>query len=324
MTYDLYPGLELQAPAGERRRREVLATTTGRCRPARHGIGRWQPCAAYRHRSAPRQVAPRAFQNLNSVQVLRLSGGGAAISTRKLDSRRLLLIENAEHTIYIENQFFASAASGGDREMGNRVAHALASRLVRAVRSGETFRCMFVLPLLPGFAHQIDRTTGQAGPLLTVMYYQYRTICKGSSSILGRLQEAIDAAVKDGTLRQGACVEDYVRFFGLRNWARLGGRFVTEGVYVHSKAMIVDDRTVVIGSANLNDRSLLGNRDSEMCVCCTDETRGFGSSMREATVCEFFGEAGAGGKLCNWVDDACGRVERLQEKHIGCKALFPY
>jgi phospholipase D1/2 len=37
-------------------------------------------------------------------------------------------------------------------------------------------------------------------------------------------------------------------------------------IYVHSKLMIIDDRIVVIGSANINDRSLLGSRDSEVCV----------------------------------------------------------
>lgn len=35
-------------------------------------------------------------------------------------------------------------------------------------------------------------------------------------------------------------------------------------VYVHSKVMIVDDRIALIGSSNINDRSLLGSRDSEV------------------------------------------------------------
>lgn len=30
--------------------------------------------------------------------------------------------------------------------------------------------------------------------------------------------------------------------------------------------MIVDDRFVIAGSANINDRSLKGNRDSEVCM----------------------------------------------------------
>jgi phospholipase D1/2 len=38
----------------------------------------------------------------------------------------------------------------------------------------------------------------------------------------------------------------------------------TEIIYVHSKLMIVDDKYVIIGSANINDRSLNGDRDSEI------------------------------------------------------------
>ncbi|KAG2237483.1 hypothetical protein INT48_005516 [Thamnidium elegans] len=46
--------------------------------------------------------------------------------------------------------------------------------------------------------------------------------------------------------------------------------YVTEQVYIHSKLMIVDDKTVICGSANLNDRSQLGNRDSEIAVVIED------------------------------------------------------
>lgn len=31
--------------------------------------------------------------------------------------------------------------------------------------------------------------------------------------------------------------------------------------------MIVDDKFVIIGSANINDRSMCGTRDSEIAVC---------------------------------------------------------
>ena len=48
---------------------------------------------------------------------------------------------------------------------------------------------------------------------------------------------------------------------------------VTELVYVHSKLMIVDDVTVISGSANINDLSLTGTRDSEMTVLVQDTDR---------------------------------------------------
>lgn len=37
-------------------------------------------------------------------------------------------------------------------------------------------------------------------------------------------------------------------------------------VYVHSKGMIVDDEYVIIGSANINQRSLDGTRDTEIAM----------------------------------------------------------
>lgn len=37
-------------------------------------------------------------------------------------------------------------------------------------------------------------------------------------------------------------------------------------IYVHSKGMIVDDENVIIGSANINQRSLEGTRDTEIAM----------------------------------------------------------
>jgi phospholipase D1/2 len=34
--------------------------------------------------------------------------------------------------------------------------------------------------------------------------------------------------------------------------------------------MIIDDRMAICGSANINDRSLLGQRDSEFCIVIND------------------------------------------------------
>ena len=37
-------------------------------------------------------------------------------------------------------------------------------------------------------------------------------------------------------------------------------------IYVHSKGMIVDDEYVLIGSANINQRSMEGTRDTEIAM----------------------------------------------------------
>lgn len=54
--------------------------------------------------------------------------------------------------------------------------------------------------------------------------------------------------------------------------------------------MIVDDRMAICGSANLNDRSLLGSRDSEFCVVVNDV---------EDELCQFDGKDVRIGRFCS-------------------------
>lgn len=37
-------------------------------------------------------------------------------------------------------------------------------------------------------------------------------------------------------------------------------------IYVHAKGMIVDDEYVILGSANINQRSMSGSRDTEIAM----------------------------------------------------------
>jgi len=46
--------------------------------------------------------------------------------------------------------------------------------------------------------------------------------------------------------------------------------FVQEELYIHAKLLIVDDKTVICGSSNLNDRSQLGFHDSELSIVMQD------------------------------------------------------
>jgi len=275
----------------------------------------------------PPAMSPKT--TLTSCQVLR-SVSRWSSGTRhesSIHAAYCSLIENAEQFIYIENQFFASAVVDGDSKMGNRIAAALCSRLIRAIKNKEKFRVVVVMPLFPGFAGEVENDTGNSGPLLTVMHWQYRTICRGQNSILTQLKQAIDkyhhgkeknttqtgnisglaaaaaaaAAVGDVPVVPVPVPGDYIQFYSLRNWSTMGGqqRLVTENVYVHSKALIVDDVSVVVGSANINDRSMLGNRDSEMCMLMEDDTKQFGRSMRSSSMREFFGAAHV-----DWMNDA--------------------
>lgn len=51
--------------------------------------------------------------------------------------------------------------------------------------------------------------------------------------------------------------------FSFQAASRNSRRFM---IYVHSKGMIVDDEYVILGSANINQRSMEGTRDSEIAM----------------------------------------------------------
>ncbi|CAF4324299.1 unnamed protein product, partial [Adineta steineri] len=149
------------------------------------------------------------------------------------------MIDGAEHFIFIENQFFVTVAN--DSFIQNPVSETLYQRIVRAHRLGEKYRNYIVLPLLPG--------SDNVNIVQASLYFIMRSIAKGDNSLFKRLEKA------------GIQPNDYISFFGLRQYGILMGVLVTETIFVHSKLMIVDDRMAICGSANINDRSLLGERD---------------------------------------------------------------
>ena len=61
---------------------------------------------------------------------------------------------------------------------------------------------------------------------------------------------------------------DYVSICSFHTWDKSpnNDKVAHETIYVHSKLAIADDKRAIIGSSNINDRSLLGDRDSEVAV----------------------------------------------------------
>ncbi|XP_037525150.1 phospholipase D1 [Rhipicephalus sanguineus] len=168
-------------------------------------------------------------------------------------------IVNAKHYIYIENQFFITLEQGNPT-VENQIGEALFQRILKAHRNKQNFRVYVVMPLLPAFEGEVGTDTGVA--IQAITHWNYASMCRGDSSILERLKAA---DVLDPT--------KYIDFFGLRKHDDLHGKLTQELVYVHSKLMIVDDEVTIIGSANINDRSLLGRRDSELAVVVHDTDR---------------------------------------------------
>ena len=170
-------------------------------------------------------------------------------------------IEKAEHFIYIENQFFISRVDKGVVE--NKIVSALAKRVERAIKEGKEFMVFLTLPLLPGFGGDITKKDGQV--LRIGVEWHLNTLFKGSRSLVNRIEKAQDDADQEKDWRR------HLRVFGLRKHEVINGKPSSEIVYVHSKLLVADDKLAICGSANINDRSLLGNRDSELAVVIEDE-----------------------------------------------------
>ncbi|XP_062325197.1 phospholipase D1a isoform X2 [Osmerus eperlanus] len=192
------------------------------------------------------------------VQVLRSAADWSAGIKHHEDSIHQAYIQTiarSKHYIYIENQFFISCAD--NKMVYNRIGDAIIERIIRAHKEGKKFCVYVVTPLLPGF--EGDITTGGGNAIQAVMHFNYRTMIRGEFSIISQLKKEMDDQWMN-----------YISFAGMRTHAELEGSLITELIYIHSKLLIADDNTVIIGSANINDRSMLGKRDSEVAVIVED------------------------------------------------------
>jgi phospholipase D1/2 len=165
----------------------------------------------------------------------------------------------------------------------NTVCAALVARIQRAILGVKhpKFHVYITLPVHP--EGMLDKAS-----IAIQVYWTMQTIAFGSRSLLNGVRRALKAkelrdAGDKGFMRvidnessnehesisTDACF-DYVTLLNLRNWAKLDDRYVTEQIYVHTKLMIVDDMYALFGSANINDRSLLGERDSELAMLVMD------------------------------------------------------
>jgi phospholipase D1/2 len=248
-----WPWHDVQCQVEGEAARDIAFAFVQRWNQHQFEIGRVLPAPIGLGALRPRQRAAR--EDGATVQVLRSQAhwnGGAFIET-SICRAWIDAIENARRFLYIEQQFFISSLAGPP--VRNRVGEAILERISRAIREDEQFEVIVVLPVQP--SGDLERDVSARA----ILHWQLRTIARGGSSLLEQLRARFPAVD----------LSRYVGFFALRNHGTLHGRAVTAPVYVHSKLIIADDKIAVVGSANLNDRSMSGVRDSEIAVRVHDE-----------------------------------------------------
>ncbi|KYK58352.1 Phospholipase D [Drechmeria coniospora] len=246
----------------------------------RHFVQRWNYLRRGRKPTRPLPfLLPPPDARLDELEALGLTGTcevqilrsattwslGTNGTEHSIQNAYVQMIEESEHFVYMENQFFITSTEAYNTKIVNRIGDALVDRIIRAHENNEDWRCVIVIPLMPGFQNTVDEQEGTSVRLIVMC--QYKSICRGEQSIFGRLRAA------------GIEPEDYIAFYSLRQWGKMSNdTLVTEQLYIHAKAIVVDDRVALIGSANINERSMLGTRDSE-CAAIVRDTDMIDSTM---------------------------------------------
>jgi phospholipase D1/2 len=319
-------------------------------------------------------LTPLSTKNLDNrgsirAQLVRSSADWSSgiLTDHSIQNAYCEIIRNAQHYVYIENQFFITATGDQQSPIHNTIGRAIVDAVVRAGKEGRKFRIIVIIPAIPGFAGDL-RDDAAAGTR-AIMDYQYKSIIRGEHSIFEQVKA------------QGVDPTQHIFFFNLRSYDRLnktkameeaekktgisyqqvqraeaeeimgegihgtaethnerdahmGGeheqrhrtaadayqraqkakeqfeaaepagelrskssvaqhamagqgslqdepwneddpesevqKWVQEELYVHAKLLIADDRIVVCGSSNLNDRSQQGDHDSELSIVMED------------------------------------------------------
>uniref|UniRef100_A0A0E0PZW8 Phospholipase D n=1 Tax=Oryza rufipogon TaxID=4529 RepID=A0A0E0PZW8_ORYRU len=208
---------------------------------------------------------------------LDLVSGKNNVIERSIQDAYIHAIRRARDFIYIENQYFIGSSYGWrpddgvrpeDVEAVNLIPRELSLKIMSKIAAGERFTVYVVVPMWPE-GHP-DSQAMQA-----ILDWQRRTMEMMYADIAGALKAK----------RMDADPRDYLTFFclGNREVKRSGeyvpGHHPRDGtpyakaqktrrfmIYVHSKMMIVDDEYIIVGSANINQRSMDGGRDSEIAM----------------------------------------------------------
>ncbi|CAN8288014.1 unnamed protein product [Cochlearia groenlandica] len=262
----------------------VLVNTLG----IRNLVNRTRPATAYEEDDRKWNVQVlRSIDHVSATEMPR----GLPIE-KSVHDGYVTAIRKAERFIYIENQYFMGSSdhweNKNDNGCTNLIPVEIALKIAAKIREKARFAVYIVIPMWP------------EGPPESETVEEMLHWTRETMSMMYRI---IGEAIRDAG--DGSHPRDYLNFFCLANReekrdgevqaassprpkthysnAQRNRRFM---VYVHSKMMIVDDVYVIIGSANINQRSMDGSRDTEIAIGCyqtdtakTNEIRAYRLSL---------------------------------------------
>ncbi|MED6212356.1 hypothetical protein PIB30_082484 [Stylosanthes scabra] len=194
---------------------------------------------------------------------------------RSIQDAYIQAIRRAKNFIYIENQYFIGSDFGWSvdekkehPDAVNLIPKELSLKIVSKIKAKEKFVVYVVIPMWP-------EGVPKSGNVQKILYLQRRTI--------EMMYKDIAQALKEEGINEDP--QHYLALFCLGNReVKKDGKYEPQQtptedsdylksqearrfmIYVHSKMMIVDDEYIIIGSANINQRSMDGERDTEIAM----------------------------------------------------------
>lgn len=205
-----------------------------------------------------------------------LVSGKDKIIDRSIQDAYIHAIRRAKNFIYIENQYFLGSCFGWEcddvkvEDVGclHLVPKELSLKIRSKIEAGERFTVYVVVPMWP-------EGIPESASVQAILDWQKKTMEM-------MYKDVVDALRKKGSDENP---KNYLTFFCIGNRevkksgeyepsehpepdsdylrAQEARRFM---IYVHSKMMIVDDEYIIVGSANINQRSMDGGRDTEIAM----------------------------------------------------------
>lgn len=214
-------------------------------------------------RGFPKSVAIAKAKNLECAKNL--------VIDKSIQTAYIQAIRSAQHFIYIENQYFIGSSyawpSYKNAGADNLIPMELALKIASKIRAKERFAVYIVIPMWP-------EGDPKSAAVQEILYWQgqtmqmmYEVVANELNTMqledldpqdylnfycLGKREKAPEESL-NGVNQSNEKVSDSYKY----------GRFM---IYVHAKGMIVDDEYVIVGSANINQRSLAGTKDTEIAM----------------------------------------------------------
>lgn len=193
---------------------------------------------------------PEAKQTSGSIQLLisnnrttnahsteRLTLFSNAGPSNEIHAAMIDAITHSRNYVFIATQYFIGCYEG-HAESANLISLALIKRIQLAHQQGENFHVYFNVTALPG--------SGEARLVVnSISRKQWKTMCY----LINKINEETNHQSKN-----------YITFIELGRFHRSSNSY--HQIYVHSKFLFTPDE-IIIGSANLNERSLTKNREAE-------------------------------------------------------------